>query len=103
MQSFKSVDQPSDFSQCTPRSTTHSMSNAISPRQELTEPSEHRRCRSGLKSLTRRERKVQAELLRALFGNVTEPPRFISETSPGHTNGRMLQVPTGARATRARA
>jgi hypothetical protein len=28
---------------------------------------------------------------------------FISETSPGHTNGRMLQVPTRELATRARA
>ena len=51
--------QPKDFSQLTQPPTTHSMSNAISPRQELTEPSEHRRCRRGVKSLPRREATCQ--------------------------------------------
>jgi hypothetical protein len=45
---------------------------AISPRQERTEPSGHRSCRYGAKS-PRREPEVPGDLLRAQFGNVTEP------------------------------
>jgi hypothetical protein len=45
------------------------MSSVIS----RTEPSGHRPCRRGVKSLPRRELDVPGDLLRAPFGNVTEP------------------------------
>ena len=66
--------QPKDFSQPTQPPTTLSTSSAISPQQEPTEPSGPRRCRRGAKSSLRREPDVPADLLRALFGNVTVPP-----------------------------
>ena len=62
-----------DFSQCMQQLTTSSTSSAISPQQERTEPSGRRPCRRGVKSSLRREPDVQGDLLRALFGNVTEP------------------------------
>src|SRR5208337_1717873 len=62
-----------DFSQYMQQSTTHSTSNVISHRQQRTEPFGPRRCRHGTKSSPRREADVPAELLRALFGNVTKP------------------------------
>jgi hypothetical protein len=65
--------QPKDFSQRTQPLTTLSTSNAISPQQERTEPSGPRRCRRGAKSSLRREPNMPANLLRALFGNVTVP------------------------------
>jgi hypothetical protein len=65
--------QPNDFSQRMQPSTTPSTSNAISFLHARTEPSEHRRCRRGVRSLPRREPNVPADLLRPLFGNVTEP------------------------------
>src|ERR1019366_3158749 len=65
--------QPKDFSQRTQPLTTLSTSSAISPQQECTEPSGPRRCRRGAKSSLRREPKMPADLLRALFGNVTVP------------------------------
>ena len=65
--------QPKDFSQPTQPLTTLSTSNAISPQQERTEPSGPRRCRRGAKSSLRREPNMPADLLRALFGNVTVP------------------------------
>jgi len=60
-----------DFSQCMQQSTTPSTSNVILHRQERTEPFGPQRCRHGTKSSPRREPDVPAELLRALFGNVT--------------------------------
>jgi putative transposase len=66
-------DRRKDFSQCMPQSKTPSTSNVISPRQGRTEPSGPRRCRHGTKSSPRRESDMPAELLRALFGNVTKP------------------------------
>jgi hypothetical protein len=45
----------------------------ISRQQERTEPSGHRPYRHGTKSSLRREPDVPGDLLRALFGNVTEP------------------------------
>src|SRR5664279_1308885 len=65
--------QPKDFSQRTQPLTTLSTSSAISPQQERTEPSGPRRCRRGAKSSLRREPNMPADLLRALFGNVTVP------------------------------
>ena len=62
-----------DFSQCMQQSTTPSTSNVILHRQERTEPFGPQRCRHGTKSSPRREPDVPAELLRALFGNVTKP------------------------------
>src|ERR1700730_2265434 len=67
-------DQPKNFSQPTQPLTTLSTSNAISPPQKRTEPSGPRRCRRGATSSLRREPDMQADLLRALFGNVTVPP-----------------------------
>src|SRR5476651_2051710 len=64
--------QPKDFSQRMRPLTTLSTSNAISPQQEHTEPSGPRRCRRGAKS-SLREPNMPADLLRALFGNVTVP------------------------------
>src|SRR5450756_662580 len=68
-------DPRKDFSQCMQQPTTHSTSNVISPQQERTELSGHRPCRRGMKSSLRREPDVPGDLLRALFGNVTEPPQ----------------------------
>src|SRR5450631_4686062 len=65
--------QPKDFSQRTQPLTTLSTSSVISPQQERTEPSSPRRCRRGAKSSLRREPNMPADLLRALFGNVTVP------------------------------
>src|ERR1019366_32480 len=70
---LRALGQRKDFSQCMQQSTTHSTSNVISHRQERTEPSGPRRCRHGTKSSPRREHDVPAELLRALFDNVTRP------------------------------
>ena len=50
-----------------------STSNAISPPQKRTELSGPRRCRRGATSSMRREPNMPADLLRALFGNVTVP------------------------------
>src|ERR1700730_14463876 len=65
--------QPKNFSQPTQPLTTLSTSNAISPPQKRTEPSGPRRCRRGATSSPRREPNMPADLLRALFGNVTVP------------------------------
>src|ERR1700737_5033557 len=67
--------QPKNFSQLTQPLTTPSTSNAISPPQKRTEPSGPRRCRRGATSSLRHEPNMPADLLRALFGNVTGPPR----------------------------
>src|SRR5580704_19707774 len=66
-------DPRKDFSQCMQQLTTSSTSGAISPQQERTEPSGRRPCRRGVKSSLRREPYVPGDLLRDLFGNVTEP------------------------------
>src|ERR1700730_18957117 len=66
---------PKNFSQPTQPLTTLSTSNAISPPQKRTEPSGPRRCRRGATSSLRHEPNMPADLLRALFGNVTVPPR----------------------------
>ena len=70
--------QPNNFSQPTQPLTTLSTSNAISPPQKRTEPSGPRRCRRGATSSLRREPNMPADLLRALFGNVTVPSRSLS-------------------------
>jgi len=57
-------------------------SSAISPQQELTEPSGHRPCRRGVKSSLRREPDVSGDLLRAIFGNVTEPFQVLHQSPP---------------------
>src|ERR1700688_2121338 len=66
--------QPKDFSQLMQPPTTLSTSNVISLLQGRTEPSGPRRCRRGATSSLRREPNMSADLLRALFGNVTVPP-----------------------------
>jgi hypothetical protein len=58
-------DPRKDFSQC--------MQQHKIPRQKRTEPSGHRPCRHGVKSSLLREPEVPGDLLRAIFGNVTEP------------------------------
>src|SRR5208283_4480548 len=72
---LRALGQRKDFSQCMQQSTTHSTSNVISHRQERTEPFGPRRCRHGTKSSPRRDADVPAELLRALFTNVTKPSK----------------------------
>src|ERR1019366_1384729 len=66
-------DPRKDFSQCMQQPIILSTSNVILPRQERTEPSGHRPCRHGVKSSPPREPEVPGVLLRAIFGNVTEP------------------------------
>src|ERR1700738_4423876 len=66
-------DPRKDFSQCMQQPRTPSTSSAISPQQERTEPSGHRPSIHGTKSSLRREPNRPGDLLRALFGNVTEP------------------------------
>ena len=66
-------DPRKDFSQCMQQPIILSTSSAISPQQERTEPSGHQPCRHGVKSSLRREPDVPGNLLRAIFGNVTEP------------------------------
>ena len=70
MQGFKSVGSAQRFLSVHKIPST---SSAISPQQERTEPSGHRPCRHGVKSSLRREPDVPGDLLRAIFGNVTEP------------------------------
>jgi hypothetical protein len=70
---LRALGQRKDFPQYMQQSTTYSTSNVISHRQERTEPSGPRRCRHGTKSSPRREADVPAELLCALFTNVTKP------------------------------
>src|SRR5271157_1870021 len=65
-----------DFSQCMQQHKILSTSNVILPQQKRTEPSGHRPCRHGVKSSLRRESDVPGDLLRAIFGNVTEPSRL---------------------------
>ena len=81
--------QPKDFSQRTQPLTTLSTSSAISPQQERTEPSGPRRCRRGAKSSLRREPNMPADLLRALFGNVTVPPGVLVKRSDGACLGKL--------------
>src|ERR1019366_2369149 len=66
-------DPRKDFSQYMQQPIILSTFSAISPQQERTEPSGHRPCRRGMKSSLRREPDVPGDLLRAIFGNVTEP------------------------------
>src|SRR5208282_786392 len=66
-------DPRKDFSQCMQQPIILSTSSTISPQQERTEPSGHRPCRHGVKSSLLREPDVPGDLLRAIFGNVTEP------------------------------
>ena len=66
-------DPRKDSFQCMQQPIILSTSSAISPQQERTEPSVHRLCRRGVKSSLRREPDVPGDLLRAIFGNVTEP------------------------------
>ena len=74
-------DPRKDFSQCMRQPIILSTSSAISPQQERTEPSGHRPCRHGVKSSLRREPDVSGDLLRAIFGNVTEPIAALSNAS----------------------
>src|ERR1700726_2510692 len=69
--------QPKNFSQPPQPLPTLSTSNAISPLQKRTEPSGPRRCRRGAKSSLWREPNMPADLLRALFGNVTVPAAIV--------------------------
>src|SRR5450759_1433054 len=55
MQGSSTWGKPKAFSQSTPRSTTHSTSNATSSQAERTEPSGPRRCRHGTKPSPRRD------------------------------------------------
>ena len=77
MQGLRVRVQPKNFSQPTQPLTTLSTSNAISPLQKRTEPSGPRRCRRGATSSPRREPNMPADLLRALFGNVTVPVELL--------------------------
>src|ERR1700730_10597443 len=74
--------QPKNFSQPTQPLTTLSTFNAISPPQKRTEPSGPRQCRPGATSLRRRDPTLPADLLRALFGNVTVPHHVIPTSGP---------------------
>src|SRR5271154_3679304 len=75
----RALGQPKDFSLSTPRYTTHSTFNAMSFQQERTEPSGPRRCRRGTKLSPRRKIDAPEDLLRAQFGNVTEPSRMLAD------------------------
>ena len=66
-------DPRKDFSRCKQQHKIPSTSNVILPQQERTEPSGHRPRRHGAKSSLRREPDAPGDLLRAIFGNVTEP------------------------------
>src|ERR1700726_3113362 len=76
-----------DFSQCMQQSTTPSTSKVILHRQERTEPFGPQRCRHGTKWSPRREPDVPAELLRALFGNVTKPRNLLARPILGDGHG----------------
>src|ERR1700724_1139982 len=84
----RASDRRKDFSQCMQQSTTPSTSNVILHRQECTERFGPRRCRHGTKSSPRREPDVPAELLRALFGNVTKPDHAL----PGRLRMDLIGV-----------
>jgi putative transposase len=71
-----------------------STSSAISPQQERTEPSGHQPCIHGTKSSLRREPNGPRDLLRALFGNVTEPARPVFQ---GCDDERQATLATDAR------
>jgi hypothetical protein len=73
MQGFKSEGSAQRFFSVHAAAYNTTTSGAISPQQERTEPSGHRPCRRGVKSSLRREPDVSGDLLRAIFGNVTEP------------------------------
>jgi putative transposase len=59
MQGFKSVGSAQEFLSVMLQPTIPSTSGAISPQQERTEPSGHRPCKRGVKSLPWREPEVQ--------------------------------------------
>ena len=89
-------DPRKDFSQCMQQPRTPSTSSAISPQQERTEPSGHRPCIHGTKSSLRREPNGPGDLLRALFGNVTEPNGDFclrQHGSPAHAGMDLDQRP----------
>jgi transposase-like protein len=81
MQGFKSVGSAQRFFSVHAAAYNTTTSSAISPQQELTEPSGHRPCRRGVKSSLRREPDVPGDLLRAIFGNVTEPFQGVAPES----------------------
>jgi hypothetical protein len=89
----KAPDQHKDFSQCMQQSKTPSTSNVISPRQERTEPFGPRRCRHGTRSSPRREPDMPAQLLRALFGNLTEPKEGFKSANIRKTARRASHFP----------
>jgi hypothetical protein len=84
-------DPRKDFSQCMQQHKILSTSSAISPQQERTEPSGHRPCRHGVKSSLLREPEVPGDLLRAIFGNVTEPFRALKHRLASHRPGRQCK------------
>ena len=77
MQGFKSVGSAQRFLSVHAAAHNTSTSSAISPQQERTEPSGHRPCGRGVKSSLRGEPDVPGDLLRALFGNMTEPLKLM--------------------------
>ena len=75
MQGFKSVGSAQRF-----LSVHAAAYNTFNVQRQ---PSGHRPCRRGVKSSLRREPDVPGDLLRALFGNVTEPPCVQATAMPG--------------------
>src|SRR5580704_4268582 len=91
-------DPRKDFSQCMQPPRTPSTSNATSSQAERTEPSGPRRCSHGTKPSPRREPNGPGDLLRALFGNVTEPfqanIQFLSLAGPRFSSGSAAGSPS---------
>ena len=71
----------------------HPGTNVISLLQGRTEPFEPRRCRHGTNSSPRREPDMPAQLLRALFGNLTEPKEGFKSANIRKTARRASHFP----------
>ena len=95
-------DPRKEFSRCKQQHKIPSTSNAISPPQERTEPSGHRPCRHGVNSSLRREPEpdVPGDLLRAIFGNVTEPFSVFADMHRIDPSRRSNSSPAFARDVR---